>query len=529
MKRGTCILFILLSFSALKLAAQLSPGDLSLVHSNLEGLSNCTQCHVLGNKVSDEKCLACHKEINERILNKKGYHASSEVSSKNCFNCHSEHNGKDFKLIRIDTSTFNHKLTGYTLSVPHAKKHCSDCHTPAKITDPKLKERKNTYLGVSTECLNCHEDYHQKTLSADCLKCHNPEAFKPVTKFDHNTSKFPLLGKHKTVDCSKCHKIETLNGKKYQQFKGLEFSSCTNCHADPHKNQFGQNCTQCHSEESFHQVKGMANFNHDKTGFPLEGKHSTVSCKLCHKNKITDPVKHQYCYDCHADYHNRQFVKDGRVPDCSQCHNVSGFSNFSYTIEQHNKAKFPLEGAHLAIPCFECHKKQEKWSFREIGINCKDCHKDIHQDYIQTKYYPDENCRICHTTDSWSKVSFDHSKTNFALTGSHVKQTCAACHIRRDTPDAFVQKFKSLNPECSSCHKDHHFNQFEKNGVTLCISCHDTENWKASLFDHNNTNFKLDGKHVDVPCYKCHKQEQTGNEKYVLYKIKEYKCESCHS
>ncbi len=153
---------------------QISPGELSDPHSHLTGISNCTQCHVLGNKVSNDKCLACHSEILGRINQQKGYHSSSEVTGKQCFNCHSEHNGKNFQLIRLDITKFDHNLTGYTLSVPHAKQECKECHAPAIISDQKLKARKSTYLGVNTECLTCHADYHLKTLSPVCTNCHNP-------------------------------------------------------------------------------------------------------------------------------------------------------------------------------------------------------------------------------------------------------------------------------------------------------------------------------------------------------------------
>jgi hypothetical protein len=86
-----------------------------------------------------------------------------------------------------------------------------------------------------------------------------------------------------------------------------------------------------------------------------------------------------------------------------------------------------------------------------------------------------------------------------------------------------------LSKNCTDCHSDKHFKQFEKNGTTNCTECHDTENWKASKFDHNKTNFKLDGKHISVPCIKCHKTEQEGADFYVKYKLKVFTCESCHS
>ncbi|MCX6283385.1 MAG: hypothetical protein NTW31_04010 [Bacteroidetes bacterium] len=65
--------------SANPVIAQISPGQLASVHSNLEGISNCTHCHTLGDKVTNDKCLSCHTELKARLDLHKGYHASSEV------------------------------------------------------------------------------------------------------------------------------------------------------------------------------------------------------------------------------------------------------------------------------------------------------------------------------------------------------------------------------------------------------------------------------------------------------------------
>ncbi len=458
----------------------------------------------------------------------KGYHSSTDVKGKQCITCHSEHNGKNFQLIRLDTARFNHSLTGYTLSAPHAKKGCRDCHVSKNIPDQKLKNKNGTYLGVSTNCLACHYDNHKGTLSSDCSACHTPEAFKPAAKFNHADAKFKLNGKHKNVDCLKCHKVEVIDGKKFQEFRGVIYNNCTNCHKDPHLNKFGQNCSQCHSEESFLVAKAGEKFDHNKTDYKLEGKHQAVNCKLCHKTKFTDPLKFSRCTDCHTDYHKKQFVKNGVSPDCSQCHTVKGFTQFSYTTEQHNLGTFQLKGGHLATPCSDCHKKQKEWSFRNIGTKCSDCHKDQHKGFIRDEFYPGSECRICHNEGRWNDVTFNHTKTSFILTGAHLKQSCSSCHYKKDLNGIAIQKFSGLPKNCSDCHSDKHFKQFEKNGITDCTSCHDTENWKASKFNHNNTNFKLDGKHIGVPCAKCHKPEQSQSGYYVKYKLKEYKCESCH-
>jgi Zn finger protein HypA/HybF involved in hydrogenase expression len=50
----------------------------------------------------------------------------------------------------------------------------------------------------------------------------------------------------------------------------------------------------------------------------------------------------------------------------------------------------------------------------------------------------------------------------------------------------------------------------------------------AKGFDHNKTAFRLDGKHVNVPCADCHKPQNEGSATYIKYKIKDFRCESCH-
>ena len=508
--------------------SQISPGDLAAPHAHLEGMSNCTQCHILGDKVSNEKCLKCHSELKDRVDLNKGYHASEDVKSKECVVCHNDHHGRNFQIVRFSESTFNHKLTGYELLGAHAQKECKACHKPEFIQNPKVKSKKYTYLGLDPACLSCHQDFHQNTLSSNCGDCHNFTKFRPADKFDHNKSNFALVAKHATVECGKCHKITTKNGKEFQEFKGIPYTNCTSCHTDVHKNQFGQDCRQCHSEESFHIVKGMDHFDHNKTNFQLQGKHQAVNCKACHKTNLTDPLKYALCMDCHPDYHNNQFIRDGVKPDCSACHSTAGFAGSSYTLEQHNTGNFKLEGAHMATPCFACHKKEEKWNFRNIGLRCNECHKDIHQSFLDAKYYPEANCTICHNVNTWHEVNFDHSKTQFALTGAHQKPSCRTCHFKKSEDGTEHQKFTGLSTNCSSCHKDSHYNQFQEKGMNDCRACHATENWKAVNFDHTKTRFKLEGKHANVACNKCHKPVSKDGISYIQYTYKDFKCETCH-
>ena len=250
MKFGKFILILLLiAIMGGKGIAQISPGELSSYHSHLEGISNCTKCHILGEKLSNDKCLDCHKELKERVLQNKGYHSSNEVKGKQCASCHSDHHGKNFQIVRFDDKKFNHILTGFSLIGAHSKKNCKDCHNNKHITAQNISAKKFTYLGLNNKCVTCHIDYHQNTLAKSCENCHDANAFKPASKFNHSNAKYQLTGKHTNVECLKCHKIETKNGQKFQNFTGLQFKTCLNCHLDVHKNKFGQNCSQCHTTE----------------------------------------------------------------------------------------------------------------------------------------------------------------------------------------------------------------------------------------------------------------------------------------
>jgi nitrate/TMAO reductase-like tetraheme cytochrome c subunit len=257
--------------------------------------------------------------------------------------------------------------------------------------------------------------------------------------------------------------------------------------------------------------------------------HLKVDCKKCHKVKLTNALAHNNCTDCHKDDHQNELDKENKDPDCSECHSVKGFTPSFYSFEKHNKSDFALNGAHLATPCFACHLKGEDWKFRQIGLQCVDCHKDIHRDFITEKFYPAQNCKVCHSENQWAEVKFDHNLTDFKLRGAHQKQNCRACHFPNSKTGIDTQNFKKFTGNCIDCHKDIHYQQFDKEGSTNCTQCHNLEQWTIENFDHSKTLFPIDGAHEKVTCKECHKENTNEKGKYIIYKLKEYKCADCHS
>ncbi len=521
-------LLLLLSLGG---AAQLAPGGLVRAHEHLEGLSNCTKCHTVGEKVSNQKCLDCHDEIDQLIKQGRGYHVSIEVYGKECVSCHSDHHGRDFQIIKLDQENFNHELTGYSLKGAHADVECNDCHNSINISNPiSQKTTEGTFLGLGTDCLSCHDDYHQNTLSGNCTSCHNLESFAPAVHFDHQQTDFPLEAKHANADCVDCHEMLEKDGRQFQQFAGTDFQNCTSCHEDVHENKFGQDCQQCHTVQSFREIIDIERLNHDNTNFPLQGLHETVGCKSCHRNSYIEPLAHSQCSDCHSDQHRGQFKNENPGSDCSDCHTVHGFSPSTYTIEKHNHTLFSLEEAHLATPCFACHQKNERWEFRDIGVKCIDCHENIHEGFISKQFMAENNCENCHSTSSWIDISFDHQQTGFVLEGKHAEITCRDCHFVQVGDGTFNQRFNDLQNQCIACHEEQHKGQFEKRYKNDCSQCHGFDTWNASRFNHDNSRFKLEGKHLELDCIKCHPLVGKPTDRFIRYKLfKEIKCTNCHS
>jgi hypothetical protein len=542
---------------ALPIWAQLSPGDLGQAHVFLKGLNNCTKCHSAGNRISAENCLACHTLLKERIQAHQGLHARAE--HRDCIQCHSDHHGRDFELIhwKEGKENFDHSQTGYNLEGAHTRQKCGACHQAKNIVDKekllaKKKDLNRTFLGLNRECLSCHIEEHRSQLDKDCLKCHNMENWKPAPQFNHARTRFPLTGKHQLVDCRKCHPPVRDNrfpdDPDYLKFSGVQFARCLDCHEDFHRGRFGTGCETCHTTAGWRSGK-FANFDHDKTRFPLQGRHKVVQCQSCHPSgKPRQGLKFKKCTDCHRDYHRGQFVDRPSRGACEECHTVQGFSPSAFTLEAHQQSKFPLEGGHLAIPCIACHAggangKQDNRSMLKMNrftypsTRCRDCHRDPHRGEVD-KYIQIKGCEYCHKTESWRKITFDHSQTKFPLEGRHREILCGSCHKSGDAGTAGGGiHFASLSRLCKDCHQDYHQGQFETAtvlaGQTIrfsdCGRCHTPVNWHPDLFDHSrDSRFKLNGAHEKVPCQKCHIKVERSGVIIALFKPLDSECSSCH-
>jgi len=498
--------------SAQQIGALVSPGPLSRVHARLEGLANCQKCHEPGKKVTAERCLACHKPVAERIAAKKGVHRDV---TDDCVSCHVEHAGANAELRPLNPKSFNHaEETGFALDGKHAAiaKDCAKCH------------KTRSFLGLRPDCASCHQDPHRGALGAACASCHRTAvAFRETaTSFDHTKTAFPLSEAHRTVACTKCHVNKV--------YKGLKFAACTDCHTDPHLQQFGFACANCHSGPTWKTQK----VEHARTDFPLAGKHAGVQCASCHKQPpMRAKLEFARCASCHSDPHRGEFPQD-----CAACHTPAGFRQAGF--DHLAKTKFALTGRHAEVPCASCHKAASTAAapspnrtvdFRGLNTACSSCHMDVHAGKLGTA------CASCHETQTFRVATFQHSGPSAFYAGQHANLACAKCHGGEgvtktgvSSKPAASRTYRGLGTACATCHRDVHLGQLGPN----CASCHTIEapKFAPAGFSHASTKFALVGKHASVECSKCHKSEAgtypAGPGTAVRFAGLSTQCQTCH-
>lgn len=380
---------------------------------------------------------------------------------KACEACHTTSNWKTM----LAGNDFDHSKTKYPLLGKHARVACSACH----IKDDFKKEI------PFANCKDCHApDPHKGQFDArpkkgECAECHTVDGWKPSLfgVKEHDTSQYPLKGKHILVECAKCH----IPAGKDTIYK-VKFVLCTDCHKDAHDNQFADTpfknrCEDCHTVQDWHRTSYTI-ARHRSSRFPLTGAHAAVACADCHKvgsGGRTDRIlpfhfEDRSCRACHKDPHKGEFDKqmarkraNGTAFGCASCHNVKSWGDVNGF--DHSRTKFPLLGAHRTVTCGECHKPAAAYESRFKGTpqQCEACHKDAHDGQFLAKDNQ-THCAECHNAQRWVPSMFDHdTKTHLPLTGGHANVPCGKCHTQtRTVGDKDIVVYKNTPNKCVDCH-----------------------------------------------------------------------------
>ena len=475
----------------------------------------------------DTQCLTCHQDEHRGQV------------GVDCEHCHVFTKWKD-------VTHFDHAKAKFVLTGAHNSTKCEKCHKEEPADDrtrPRIR-----YTGIPfARCQDCHQDPHKGTLSATCGSCHNDITWKALRNvdlaFDHSKTKYPLLGKHQSVSCGKCH-----HGADFKTPVAHEL--CINCHKDSHQGQFlarsdkGE-CAACHTVDGW-KPSSFTVVAHAKSAYPLLGRHAALACAKCHTpagQATLYRVKFQNCLDCHTDSHKGQFAAAPHQNRCEDCHSVDRFTPANFTLARHRETRFPLEGGHTAVSCADCHKVvpdgRNVAAFHFADVSCPVCHVDPHLGQFDARMRKvssgtgKSGCESCHSVKAWSDLpGFDHSATRFVLTGSHVGVSCEQCH--RASPVSTGLKsviYRDTTLRCTGCHEDVHLGQFRtlSNEFRDCAACHGTGLWHQAHFNHDKASFRLTGAHEKVPCSGCHKHRREVAGRLVLFYAPTPKeCAACH-
>ncbi|MEP6795247.1 MAG: hypothetical protein ABJB16_13035 [Saprospiraceae bacterium] len=285
----------------------------------------------------------------------------------------------------------------------------------------------------------------------------------------------------------------------------------------PHGKEFKISCDACHTADNWTVSRDSVFFNHDTTGFILQGQHRVVDCRQCHTALDFEKTETN-CASCHIDIHQ------GTVgQDCARCHDSNSWL-VSNIAEVHRQSSFPLLGAHAIASCTECHTSETNLRFAPTGDECIDCHiqnydATTNPDHKMAGYSTD--CIRCHKIDAfeWTASGINHDF--FPLTQGHAINECAVCHKNSD--------YSSLSPECVTCHEADYLSTTSPNHQainlsTSCTECHTTQlGWKPAEFKEHDVQYfpVYSGAHNGVwdKCVDCHKDP--GN-------YSTFTCITCH-
>ena len=369
--------------------------------------------------VQDVRCLDCHDFQNREQYTAKELHLSHSKKDKvECLACH---------------EMINH--TARPIKKHHTSLKCDKCH---KVPFEAARLAKIEFIKMPGDCSFCHTDPHSGQFKKTCQQCHSEHGWtgRWVADAHGQDSKFPLLGKHKSVKCLQCHKASKLAKAR---FAGLP-QSCEQCHPDPHAGQFNSDCTSCHSEQGWNRL--LIDPHGPGSPFPLHGKHAGLECVNCHTPEKQGAVlaearfvglAQKGCASCHKDPHNGQMRSS-----CKTCHTEQGWTGRFLLFNHEKNSEFKMDRIHADLTCSSCHKTGQTRIYSPLPKTCELCHTDIAGQQLAKEagtinpHAGRVSCVQCHSPDRQNQSPAVYARA------------CQTCHNRR-YGDLFYNWMKSFD------------------------------------------------------------------------------------
>lgn len=196
--------------------------------------ADCNQCHTDGVYTgTPTDCAICHETDYQQTEDPN--HTDAGFPTE-CALCHDPYGWEG--------AVFDHNTrTDFPLVGRHTGVACIQCHADG------------VYDGKPDDCYSCHAAEYETTRDPDhqaagfstrCEFCHSPFGWEEG-HFDHNSTDFPLIGRHRNADCGDCHADNIYDGKS---------TDCYSCHMEDYLNaddpdhvalNYPTDCSLCHT------------------------------------------------------------------------------------------------------------------------------------------------------------------------------------------------------------------------------------------------------------------------------------------
>ncbi len=324
------------------------------------------------------------------------------------------------------------------------------------------------------KCAGCHFPPNAYHFGLACHQCHSASRFLP-SKVARPAHPVPLVGRHMTVPCEKCH-----------QGVRAPATDCAVCHSAPKQHLVGP-CTTCHTPAGWAESARAAGI------MGTAAPHLVTAaddCLVCHA-----PMGPNWpAPPSHSDYASSQ---------CLLCHDSAGQARVA---QDHTGLEQLFQGKHTLLSCLQCHTTGQ---FQGTAPVCVACHREDDRHAGQFG----EDCVRCHTPMGWPGATFNHSETGFSLDGGHSGAPCTGCHAGG--------VFSGTPRECAACHGEPAYHA----GLlgAACADCHSVGEWLPASYGRPHA-FPTHHKGASscrtchpsslgaYNCFGCHNEAELGHE-----------------
>lgn len=333
-----------------------------------------TMSELIRRKTEPTKCQSCHdRPFDPKMLHKPGLKGAYH---RFCLDCHRESEQKLHRGL-VQWRALVKGIAGVRSLVGRAPTDCISCHAK-KVPDHKdlvKLQGKVDALGVTKDCLSCHEDQGRAMLGTAHWNWQGPSPF--------------TLGQEERVDLGK--RYQTINNSCIAL--GGNWPRCTSCHAGYGWKDEGFDfidmgkidCLVCHDTTGNYR-KSASGAGFPEAGVDLVkvakgvGRPSRATCGMnCHfAPGPSDPVSHGSMNSGllkptrNLDVH---MGVDGMDFRCVECHKTS-----NHKISGHSISVPEVEGY---LSCQACHTAKP-----HIGSGLLNSHLNMHIDNLA--------CQTCH-------------------------------------------------------------------------------------------------------------------------------------